>query len=117
VAHTLCPFGLKKLTIIGLVLCIAASVGGCAGSGQTRRGSRLRWFEGVSEADRAKLHQLREMVKDDPAVRAASEKRKRADEEYHEAVRVAILKRDPSLAPVLDQIRKRRAQRKESRTD
>ena len=76
-ARRLCPFG-QKLIIAGLVLCIAALACGCAGPGQTR-GSRSRWFEGVSEADRAKLHQLREMVKDDPAVRAASEKRKRAD--------------------------------------
>jgi hypothetical protein len=57
------------------------------------------------------------MVKDDPAVRAASEKRKRADEEYHEALRVAILKRDPSLAPVLDEIGRRRAQREKSRAN
>lgn len=114
-ARRLCPFG-QKLIIAGLVLCIAALACGCAGPGQTR-GSRSRWFEGVSEADRAKLHQLREMVKDDPAVRAASEKRKRADEEYHEALRVAILKRDPSLAPVLDEIGRRRAQREKSRAN
>ena len=114
--RTLCPFGFKKLTIIGLVLCIAALACGCADSRQTRR-SRSRWFEGVSEADRAKLHQLREMVKDDPAVLAANEKRQRANDEYHQALRVAILKRDPSLAPVLDQIRKRRAPHEKSKAD
>lgn len=115
-ARTLCPFGLKKPNIRGLVLCVAALAYGCADSGQTR-GSRLRWFEGVSQADRAKLHQLREMVKDGPAVRAASVKRERANDEYHEAVRVAILKRDPSLAPVLDQIRKRRERSEKAKSD
>jgi hypothetical protein len=57
------------------------------------------------------------MVKDDPAVRLANEKRNRANDEYHEVLRLAILKRDPSLAPVLDQIRKRRAQREKSKAD
>lgn len=109
-------FNLRKLTIIGLILAIAALGCGCACPGQTG-GSRSKWFDGVPEADRAKLHQLREMVKDDPAVRAANEKRKRANDEYHEALRVAILKLDPSVAPVLDQIRKRRAQREKSKAD
>ena len=112
----LCPFGLKRLTNIGLILCVAALACGCAGSGQTR-GSRSRWLEGISETNRAKLLHLQEMVKDDPAVRLANEKRKRANDEYHEALRIAILKRDPSLAPVLDQLGKRRAQREKLKAD
>jgi hypothetical protein len=101
---------------MGLVHGIAALGCGCACPGQTG-GSRSKWFEGVSGADRNKLHQLREIAKDNPSVRAANEKRKRANDEYHEALRVAILKQDPSLAPVLDQIRKRRAQREKSKAD
>jgi len=96
---------LKKLIITALVLGSSAMACGCAGSGHSR-GLRSRWLEGGSEADRVKLHHLRELVKDDPTVRAANEKRKRANDKYHEAVRAAILKRDPTLAPILDQIRK-----------
>ena len=57
------------------------------------------------------------MVKNDPAVRAANEKRKRANDEYHEALRAAILKRDPSLAPILDRIRERREQSEKAKSD
>lgn len=57
------------------------------------------------------------MVKNDPAVRAANEKRKRANDEYHEALRAAILKRDPSLATILDQIRERREQSEKAKLD
>jgi hypothetical protein len=55
------------------------------------------------------------MVKNDPAVRLASEKRNRVNEEYHEALRVPIIKRPPSLAPVFHQIRKRRVQREKAK--
>ncbi|SRR5579864_7906715 len=113
-----CPLGPKNYAIIGIgsILFVVALACGCACPVQTH-GSRSRWFEGVSESDRAKLHQLREMVKNDPAVRVANEKRNRANEEYHEALRVAIIKRDPSLAPVFDRMRKRRAQREKAKTD
>jgi hypothetical protein len=57
------------------------------------------------------------MVKDDPAVRATDEKRKRANDEYHEALRAAILKQDPSLAPILDRIRKRREKSAKAKSD
>jgi len=57
------------------------------------------------------------MVKNDPAVRAANEKRKRANDEYHKVLRAAILKRDPSLATILDQIRERREQSEKAKSD
>jgi hypothetical protein len=94
--------GLKSS--VAIILAIVATVSGCAGWAHPRE-SQPRWLEGVSRADRIKLRALREMVKNDPAVRAANEKRKRANDEYHEALRAAILKRDPSLATILDRIR------------
>ena len=58
------------------------------------------------------------MVKNEPAVRAANEKRKRANDEYHKALRSAILKRDPSLATILDRIRENGASRgKKAKSD
>jgi hypothetical protein len=97
---------------VAIILAIVATASGCAGSAHPRE-SRSRWLEGVSRSDRVKLHALREVVKNDPAVRAADEKRKRANAEYHEALRAAILKRDPSLAPILDQIREKRREKSE----
>ena len=67
-----------------------------------------RWLAAVSPGSRTKLLALRQAVKNEPAVRAAREQRERADDRYHEALRAAILKRDPSVARELDKIRKRR---------
>ena len=97
---------------VAVILAIVATVSGCAGWGHPRE-SRSRWLKGVSQSDRAKLRALREVVKNDPAVRAADEKRKRANDEYHKALRAAILKRDPSVAPILDQIREKRRENSE----
>lgn len=101
---------------VAIILAIVATASGCTGWAHPRE-SRSRWPEEVSQADRIKLRALREMVKNDPAVRAANEKRKRANDEYHEALRAAILKRDPSLATILDQIQKRREQREKAKSD
>lgn len=97
---------------VAIILAIVATASGCAGWGHPPE-SRSRWLKGVSQSDRAKLRALREVVKNDPAVRAADEKRKRANDEYHKALRAAILKRDPSVAPILDQIREKRRENSE----
>jgi hypothetical protein len=101
---------------VAIILAIVATASGCAGWHHPRE-SRSRWLKGVSQSDRVKLRALREMVKNDPAVRAADEKRKRANDEYHEALRAAILKRDPTLATILDKIRERREQSKRAKSD
>jgi len=71
-------------------------------------------FASLSEGDRQKLMSAREKAKDDPAVQAAEakkdaakspEERRAAGEEFHKAMKDAILKADPSLASVLDQIK------------
>jgi len=68
----------------------------------------------LSEGERQKLMSARSKAKDDPAVEAASAKRKNAktpeeraaaDKEFHDAMRTALLKADPSLGPILDQIK------------
>jgi hypothetical protein len=112
--RTLSFLGLKSS--VAVILAIVATASGCAGWAHPRE-SRSRWLDGVSQADRIKLRALREMVKNDPAVRAANEKRKSANHEYHEALRAAILKRDPSLATILDQIRERREQSEKAKSD
>jgi len=71
-------------------------------------------FANLSDADRQKLMAVREKAKSDPAVVAAEEKKKNAkspeeraaaDKEFHAAMRAALLKADPSLAPLIDKIK------------
>ena len=108
---------LRLKSRVAIILAIVATASGCAGWAHPRE-SRSRWLDGVSQADRIKLRALGEMVKNDPAVRAANEKRKHAKDEYHEALRAAILKRDPSLATILDRIRENGASRgKKAKSD
>ncbi len=71
-------------------------------------------FANLSEGDRQKLMSAREIAMDDPAVQAAEakkeaakspEERRAASEEFHKAMKEALLKADPSLAPVLEQLK------------
>ncbi len=87
----------------------------CVSQSPQRRHSS--WLQTVPGADREKLRALRRVVMNDPAVRAARERRKRANDEYHEVLSAALLKRDPSLAPVLDKIRKQREKREKTKEE
>ena len=71
-------------------------------------------FSQLSESDRQKLTTATKAAKADPAVQAAEEKKKAAStpeeqhsaaEEFHKAMREAILQADPSLEPILEQLR------------
>ena len=68
----------------------------------------------LSEGDRQKLMAAREKAKSDPAVVAAEalkksattpEQRHAAMEQFHKAMKAALLNADPSLGPILDQIK------------
>jgi hypothetical protein len=101
---------------IALGLLVNIATYGCAGPRQFGR-PHSRWLEGIPPADRAKLHAIRELVKNEPAVRSASEKRKVATHEYYEALRAAMLKRDPSLRPILEKIRTRQEYQEKANAD
>lgn len=71
-------------------------------------------FANLSEEDRQKLMAAREKAKDDPAVQAAEnlkkdaktpDERRAAMEQFHKAMKAALLKADPSLGPILDQLK------------
>jgi len=71
-------------------------------------------FADLSDEDRQKLMAAREKAKSDPSVVAAEEKKKAAktpeeraaaNEAFHAAMRAALLKVDPSLGPVLDNLK------------
>ena len=68
----------------------------------------------LSEGDRQKLMAAREKAKSDPAVVAAEalkqsaktpEERHAAMEQFHKAMKAALLSADPSLGPILDQLK------------
>jgi hypothetical protein len=71
-------------------------------------------FANLSEADRQKLMAAREKAKDDSAVQAAEklkndaktpEERHAAMEQFHKAMKAALLKVDPTLGPILEQLK------------
>jgi hypothetical protein len=71
-------------------------------------------FANLSETDRQKLMAAREKAKGDPAVQAAEklkadaktpEERHAAMEQFYKAMKAALLKVDPSLGPILDQLK------------
>lgn len=71
-------------------------------------------FESLTPEQQEKLKQARFAAKDDPAVAAAREKLEAATDpeskraaamEMHEAVKAAVLKSNPDLAPLLDQLK------------
>jgi len=68
----------------------------------------------LSDEERQKLMAAREKVKDDPAVQASEakkrdaktpEERGAAAQDFHKAMQAALLKEDPSLAPILEKIK------------
>lgn len=70
-------------------------------------------FESLTPEQKEKLKAARMAAKDDPAVQAAREKlraaqgpeaKRAAAKEMHDAVKAAMLKADPSLAPLLEQL-------------
>lgn len=71
-------------------------------------------FANLSEGDRQKLMAARENTKNDPAVIAAEELKKNAKtpddrraamDQFHKAMKAALLKADSSLAPILEQMK------------
>lgn len=58
----------------------------------------------LSSADRQKYNAARKHAMAIPEVAAADKRRKQAELEYHKLLRREMLKTDPSLAPLLDQL-------------
>ena len=90
-----------------------------AGKDGGKPGAEHPNLDQLSDADRKKLMAARETAKADPTVQAAEEKRKAAatpedrraaEEEFHKAIRAAVLKADPSLEPILNQLKGQKGQ-------
>lgn len=74
-----------------------------------RASERKSWKEGggfsnLSEDERRKLTIAREKAENDVAVQAAEEKKREASEEYWKVLREAMIKDDPSVAPLLEKM-------------
>ncbi len=72
-----------------------------------RASERKRWKDdssNLSEDERQKLTSAREKAENDAAVQAAEEKRREASEEYRKVLREAMIKDDPSVAPLLEKM-------------
>ncbi len=74
-----------------------------------RAGERKSWkeeggFGNLSEDERQKLTSAREKAENDVAVKAAEEKKRETSEEYRKVLREAIVKEDPSIAPLLEKM-------------
>jgi hypothetical protein len=68
----------------------------------TPHGGWKKWIELLPGGERVKLKAVHALAMEDPAVRAADEKRKRAEKEFHDILRAAMLKIDPTVQPILD---------------
>ncbi len=73
---------------------------------QARHHKVSQWLSGLSSESRGRLHAAKKEALKDPAVRAASERKKQADAEYRELLHREMLRRDPSLKPLLEKITK-----------
>jgi len=83
--------------------------------GKFQKGGDRPGFDKLSETDRQKLMAAHTAAESDPSVQAAKQKkesaktpeeRRQAEEEYRNTMRQVMLKSDPSLAGILDQLGK-----------
>jgi len=67
-------------------------------------GGWKKWIELLPGGEQVKLKAVNALAMEDPAVRAADEKRKQAEREFHDILRAAMLKIDPTVQPILDKM-------------
>ena len=70
----------------------------------THHGGWKKWIELLPGGEQVKLRAVHALAREDPAVRAADEKRKQAEKEFHDILRAAMLKIDPTVQPILDRM-------------
>ena len=78
-----------------------------------RRGDRMQERLSVlTPEERQKLKAAHHKAKEDPAVQAAEATRESDRKGYHKAMKDAMLRADPSVAPILEKMRENRPGRK-----
>jgi hypothetical protein len=74
------------------------------------RGAAMREvWQSLTPEERQKLKTARETAKENPAVAEARKKLMEDRKVYHETLRTAMLKTDPSLAPILEKFKAAKA--------
>jgi hypothetical protein len=63
-----------------------------------------KWLELLPGGDQTKLKAVHALAMEDAAVKAAEEKRKQAEKEFHDVLRATMLRIDPSVQPILDKM-------------
>ena len=63
-----------------------------------------KWIELLPGGEQTKLKAVHALAMEDPAVKAADEKRKQAEKEFRDVLRAAMLRIDPSIQPTLDKM-------------
>jgi predicted DNA-binding transcriptional regulator YafY len=92
-------------SIAVLVLTVASLTGFAQEADKQARHHKL-WeaLNALSPDDHARLRTARKQALENPEVRAADERRKKADAEYRELLDREMLRIDPSLKPLLDSL-------------
>lgn len=67
-------------------------------------GGWRKWIELLPGGEKVKLKAVHALAMEDPAVRVADEQRKQAEKEFHDILRAAMLKIDPTVQPILDKM-------------
>jgi membrane protein involved in colicin uptake len=98
----------------GLAEAMKAQMGAKFHGGKDGKPGEPPGLANLSEGDRQKLKAAREKAKDDPTVQAAEAKKQAAKtpeehraarQEFHKAMHDALLKADPTIGPILDQLK------------
>ncbi len=69
------------------------------------RGERRAMLASLTPEERQKLKAAHEKAKQDPAVKSAEATRETDRRGYHQAMRAAMLRADPSIQPILEKLR------------
>lgn len=81
----------------------------------THRGDKARGRLAVlTPEERQKLKEAHRKAKNDPAVKSAEATRETDRRGYHRAMRDAMLRADPSVAPILEKMRENRPGKKKN---
>lgn len=98
------PFVIALVLAAGLQLSTTASAQPQPGRGRASgRPVREAWAK-LTPDERTKLRGAHRSAVADPSVQAARERMQAARKQYHDSMRAALLKADPSVQPILEKL-------------
>ena len=108
-ASQLRPKDLKKISsIVWVAIALVASAPLLSAQDEEARQGKhhklSEWLRAFSPEEQAKLRAAHKQALENPDVRAADERRKQANADYHDQLHREMLRIDPSLKPLLDKL-------------